>query len=183
MNTEQATKLFAALQEIKPITKDKTNPHYKSRYADINNILEDVKPIIHKHGLFILQPITDHQIFTNIYDGSTGDILVSASMELNTSLSPQQRGSEITYYRRYLLQSLLCLEAIEDDDGNATTTAPSVELPWLNIMDKNGNPNDKYNEIEQAIASGKQFTLKAIKTKYRVSKQVQEQLKTKFNIL
>jgi hypothetical protein len=180
MNTEQASKLFAALQEIKPITKDKTNPHYKSRYADINNILEDVKPIIHKHGLFILQPITDHQIFTNIYDGSTGDILVSASMELNTSLSPQQRGSEITYYRRYLLQSLLCLEAIEDDDGNVTTV---VELPWLNIMDKNGNPNDKYNEIEQAIASGKQFTLKAIKTKYRVSKQVQEQLKTKFNIL
>jgi hypothetical protein len=183
MNNEQSKKLFAAIQEIQPIKKDKTNPHFKSRYADINNILEDIKPILHKHGMFIIQPIIEDMIHTHIIDAETGDSIIDTAMQINPSLSPQQKGSEITYYRRYMLQSMLSLEAMDDDANTTVEVQPAKDLPWLNILDKNGNPTDKHKEIEEAIAAGKTFTLQQIKKKYRVSKDVESQLKSKFNIL
>ena len=42
------------------------------------------------------------------------------------STKPQERGSEITYYRRYGLQSLLGLEA-EDDDANQTVSRQTIK--------------------------------------------------------
>lgn len=132
---------MAAQMDIQAITKDKTNPHFKSRYADINTMLAEVKPALHKHGLFIIQPIEEGQVITQIVDAETGNILCESALTLSGQGNPQQRGSEITYYRRYTLQSLLSLEA-EDDDANAaseprTTVPPSpMDKPWLNKTDK-----------------------------------------------
>lgn len=133
-------KLLAAMAEIQPITKDKQNPHFRSRYADINTMLAEVKPILQKHGLILLQPIEEGQVITRIIDGESGQTLCESSLPLSGTGTPQQRGSEITYYRRYTLQSLLSLEA-EDDDGNAASATPSApapaakqekEKPWIN---------------------------------------------------
>lgn len=121
-------KLLAAMAEIQPITKDKQNPHFRSSYADINTMLAEVKPILQKHGLILLQPIEEGQVITRIIDGEKGDVLCQSAMTLSGTGNPQQRGSEITYYRRYTLQSLLSLEA-EDDDGNAASTTPSAPAP------------------------------------------------------
>lgn len=126
MNKEQATRILTSLQAIKPIAKDKTNPHFKSRYADINNILEDVKPVLHANGLFILQPIQDGVVTTQIVDGESGEVVASSSIQMSATATPQQKGSEITYYRRYTLQSLLGLEA-EDDDANTANNKPQTK--------------------------------------------------------
>lgn len=124
MNKEQSERLLKAMTEIKPVTKDKVNPHFRNRYADINTMLEDVKPILHKHGFFILQPITDGNVISRIVDGKTGETVAESSLPLNLAATAQQKGSEITYYRRYTLQSLLGLEA-EDDDANSASTKPA----------------------------------------------------------
>ena len=121
-------KLLAAMAEIQPITKDKVNPHFKKNYADINTMLAEVKPALHKHGLFIIQPIEDGKVITRIIDAESGTVLCESGLELSGQGNPQQRGSEITYYRRYTLQSLLSLEA-EDDDGNAASATPSAPAP------------------------------------------------------
>ena len=102
-------RLMAAQMDIQAITKDKTNPHFKSRYADINTMLAEVKPALHKHGLFVIQPIEEGQVITQIVDAETGNILCESALTLSGQGNPQQRGSEITYYRRYTLQSLLSL--------------------------------------------------------------------------
>lgn len=187
MKDTQAKKLHLALQEIKPISKDKTNPHFRSRYADINNILEDVKPILFKHGLIVLQPIIQGHVVSQIIDVESGEVITESSIEMTSGLSAQQKGSEITYFRRYTLQSLLGLEA-EDDDGNTASQAPAQpkanepDLPWLNLFEKDGSKTAKYSEIEKAIADGHKLTLASIRAKYKVSKQVAEQLSTNFNI-
>jgi hypothetical protein len=121
MKQEQAQRLFKAIQEIKPVVKDKLNPHFKNSYADINTMLEDVKPIMHANGLFIMQPIIDGSVISQIIDGESGDIVAASSLPINANLAAQAKGSEITYYRRYTLQSLLGLEA-EDDDANKSST-------------------------------------------------------------
>lgn len=134
-------RLMAAQMDIQAIVKDKVNPHFKKNYADINTMLAEVKPALHKHGLFVIQPIEDNQVITQIVDAETGNVLCESALTLSGQGNPQQRGSEITYYRRYTLQSLLSLEA-EDDDANAaseprTTVPPSpMDKPWLNKTDK-----------------------------------------------
>jgi len=58
-----------------------------------------------------------------IKDSETGDELGRSNIYLPDNVEPQKMGSAITYYRRYSLQSMLLLEA-EDDDGNSTKYIP-----------------------------------------------------------
>lgn len=64
-------------------------------------------------------------IKTMMIDVESGKVLVSDETPIPENTDPQKMGATITYFRRYALQSLLCLEA-EDDDGNTASgkTAP-----------------------------------------------------------
>lgn len=133
-------KLLEVQKEIKPIVKDSTNPHFKNRYFDINTLLAEVKPILNKHGLILTQGLThiDGKIAlkTNLVSveriGTTAKSLESLDYEkdiisymcpLPECPDAQKYGSAITYFRRYSLQSLLALEA-EDDDGHVASSQP-----------------------------------------------------------
>lgn len=127
-------KLYECKKEIGKISKDSTNPFFKSKYFDINALLEHVEPILQKHGLLLLQPILGDAVISEIIDIETGE-KVESEVGLTALTDPQKRGSEITYYRRYTLQSLLGLQA-EDDDANKASgnnSAPKAEpVKWLN---------------------------------------------------
>jgi len=130
------TKLAAVKKEIGAISKDSTNPFFKSKYFDINGLLKHVEPLLEKNGLLLLQPIAEGCVRSQIVDVDSGENVWS-SMQLTQLSDPQKMGSMITYYRRYTLQSLLGLQA-EDDDANAAskaTKAPS-EKKWVNKGDK-----------------------------------------------
>jgi len=111
-------KLYKVQGEIGAISKDSTNPFYKSKYFDINSLIKQVTPILEKHKLLLLQPIKDGEQYSIIFDLDGGS--VESSLKLPTDLDAQKIGSAITYYRRYTLQSLLGLQA-EDDDGNVAS--------------------------------------------------------------
>ena len=85
-------------------------------------------------GLVLVQPLVvidgKQLLRTEITDSEDGAMLVSSNMILPDIADPQKLGSAITYFRRYSLQSLLSLEA-EDDDGNATQHAPQAPKPRL----------------------------------------------------
>ena len=112
-------KLFDAKKEIGKISKDSTNPFFKSKYFDINSLLEHVEPILQKHNLLLLQPIESGMVTTKIFSTEEEGVVYS-EIQLPNIQDPQKLGSAITYYRRYTLQSLLGLQA-EDDDGNVAT--------------------------------------------------------------
>jgi len=123
-------KLLEAQKEIGAIKKDSDNPFFKSKYFDINAILAEVKPILNRHGLDLFQPLVTRfyganqelkvtGIETSIIDAETKEGLFYFA-ELPQGSTPQQTGSAVTYYRRYALQSLLALEA-EDDDANVAS--------------------------------------------------------------
>jgi hypothetical protein len=109
-------KLLAAKKEIGKISKDSTNPFFKSKYFDVNALLEHVEPILQHYGLVLLQPIKNNAVFTIIVDSESGE-QIDSGITLPNLTDPQKLGSAITYYRRYTLQSLLGLQA-EDDDAN-----------------------------------------------------------------
>ena len=94
------TKLFEAKKEIGKISKDSKNPFFKSKYFDINSLLEHVEPILQKHNLLLLQPITEGKVRTEIIDVETGE-KVTSEIALPQLNDPQKLGSCVSYYRRY----------------------------------------------------------------------------------
>ena len=123
-------KLYKVQKEIGAISKDSTNPFYKSKYFDINSLIKQLMPILEKHNLLLLQPISEGSQYSKIVDVDTGDS-VESSLSLPIDLDAQKIGSAITYYRRYTLQSLLGLQA-EDDDGNNA----SIPLKTATLTDE-----------------------------------------------
>ena len=122
-------KLYKVQKEIGAISKDSTNPFYKSKYFDINSLIKQLMPILEKHNLLLLQPMSEGNQYSKIVDVDTGDS-VESFLSLPINLDAQKIGSAITYYRRYTLQSLLGLQA-EDDDGN-NASIPSKKTTNLN---------------------------------------------------
>ena len=117
METNIYHKLYKLQSEIGTVSKDVRNPFYKSKYFDINSLIGQLQPLLEKHKLLLIQPITDNQVRSVIVDLDGGS--VESSMKLPDIQDPQKIGSAITYYRRYTLTSLLGLQA-EDDDANST---------------------------------------------------------------
>jgi hypothetical protein len=154
---ELLASLSKAKQEMKPIVKGSTNPFFKSKYFDINAILLQIEPILHKNKLVLVQPIKDNIVSSKIYHVDTWQVIES-SMTLPDLHDPQKMGSAITYYRRYTLQSLLALQA-DDDDGNAASQ--NVNKPVL----KNGTT--EWDQAKEYISTG--GSMSAIKKKYVVS--------------
>lgn len=117
--------LIAFQAEMKTIGKDKINPHFKSRYADIASITEEAMPLLTKHGLaFVCLP----RSVDNGYE-IVGTLLHESGERLEGALplfgnDAQKIGSSITYARRYLLGSITGVVTGDeaDDDGNMAST-------------------------------------------------------------
>ena len=158
-------KLFTLQNELGAISKDATNPFYKSKYFDINSLIGQLKPLLQKHNLVLLQPINNNQVRSVIYDLDGGS--VESSIELPNNLDAQKLGSAITYFRRYTLTSLLALQAV-DDDGNLATQTNKIHKPLL---------LDNSPELKNAISGmSKGATVNDVKKIYRVTPYIEEKL-------
>jgi len=118
-----AAALAKAQWEIEGAVKDKTNPAFRSRYADLGSVWDAIRGPMTKHGLSVIQmPHSDPTTFwlTTRLMHSSGEWL-EGDYPLNpVKHDPQGYGSAITYARRYALMAVLGV-APEDDDGNAAS--------------------------------------------------------------
>lgn len=116
-------KLLKVQKEVKAIAKEENNPFFKSKYFDINGLLGALKPILNANELVVMQPVGALEgrpiLQTIIIDAESGEKMES-SLLLPELSDPQKMGSAITYFRRYALQSLFLLEAIDDDANTAS---------------------------------------------------------------
>lgn len=159
-------KIHEAKKEIGVVKKNAKNPHFKNTYADLNALIEAVEPILLDKGLIMLQPIKDGKVFTQIIDIDTFEMVESA-IELSANLTAQALGSQVTYYRRYTLQSLMSLQADDDDGQRASTPQPIKEVLQV------GSSN--FIRCLDALKEGK-GTIEQIKAKYNVSSEVEKVL-------
>lgn len=143
---KQQKDLYAQLlkvqKEMGVITKSATNPFFKNTYADINAIMNVVKPLLTKHGIVITQPCMGRKVYTVL---QYGDSHIHSYISIpDTITDPQKYGSAITYFRRYTLVSLLGLQA-EDDDGNLASRSNGKlksQLSEVNALVDNGSVDD-----------------------------------------
>jgi len=123
--------LMNVKKEVGTLSKTELNPFYKSKYFDVNSLIEQVDPLLEKNGLLLLQPIINNEVKSIIYHCESGNS-VESSIQLTQFNDPQKLGSAITYYRRYTLQSLLGLQAEDDDANKASTKEPILNVEKLN---------------------------------------------------
>ncbi len=136
------------------------NPFFKSKYSDLNSVREAVIPILNANGICVLQPtinIDGKNYVKTILLHDSGEFLECFTEILYTKTNDaQSQGSGISYARRYGLQSFVCVGA--DDDDGQKAVAPK--------------PNATKENIEKAFNGG--FNLDKIKTKYSVSKDLED---------
>lgn len=101
------------------VTKDGENPHFRSSYATINEVLAKVKKPLNDKGILILQiPFIDG-LKTRLVD-TEDNSYIECFMPYVDVTTAQKLGSCNTYNRRYSLVTLLGLED-SDDDGNVAS--------------------------------------------------------------
>jgi len=112
-------------KKIGSLSKQSENPFFKSSYLDLNDLLNEIEPLLWEEGLLLLQPIQDNAVITQIWDVEENIMLCSSWMPLPDIKDPQKLGSCITYFRRYTLKSLLAISEV-DDDGNLAAKLPNL---------------------------------------------------------
>lgn len=157
-------KLHLAKQSMGKVIKNATNPHLKRNYADINSIIDTVEPILLDCGLLLIQPIKDNRVYSIIMDVETEEF-VESWMELPIITDIQRLGGACTYYRRYTLVNLLCLQAV-DDDGHEASRAPKTK-PSITA--------DRFANALKAIQEGR-YTAEELRATYSLTKEQEAQL-------
>ena len=133
MRSEAIDKILPALikfqTKVSTVGKNKQNPHFGSKYADLAAIMDEARPIMGENGLALVQNLVESspdevRLLTTLYHTS-GQYFSSLITLKPSKTDPQGVGSAITYARRYSLSPLLGIVTEEDDDGNAASHPPA----------------------------------------------------------
>lgn len=123
-----AAALVKAQKAFGPALKSSTNPHFKSKYADLAACVEAVIDALNANGIYLLQrqhPVEGGVGIETIFVHESGEQLSAGVFQCPASKQdPQGYGSATTYARRYSLMAA-CGIAPEDDDGNAASKKPA----------------------------------------------------------
>ena len=137
MNHSDSIKnIAAALAEFQADVKDPArngeNPHFRSKYVQLDGLLAAVRPLLSKHGLSVIQSTggdgQNISVSTMLMHKSGEWIETDALVLRAVKTDPQGAGSAVTYGRRYGLSAALGVARDDDDDGNAASAPPKAAV-------------------------------------------------------
>lgn len=121
--------LVKAISECENVTASRINPHFKSRYFGLADLLAEIKPVLGRYGLAAFQvPCSNADrvwISTSIIHIS-GHIFNCGELGVNAAgLNQQNIGLVFTYLKRYALSTVVGVASeLEDDDGHQASKPP-----------------------------------------------------------
>jgi hypothetical protein len=124
--------LCAAQANMGKVVKGATNPAFKSKYADLADVISVAMPVLTEQGITMFQPVVrdEHGLAMRtmlVHGASETSISCDVPLIINKQ-DMQGLKSATTYAKRIGLESLTGI-APEDDDGNAAAkAAPKAEL-------------------------------------------------------
>lgn len=123
-----AAAIVKAQAEMPKLLADSDNPYYKSKYIALADLIKEVRPVLAKFGLAIIQGVSGdgekaviittriiHESGEWIEESFTMPVVAKGSKEA----TPQDYGAAVTYARRYSLAGILGVASEEDDDANS----------------------------------------------------------------
>lgn len=118
------TALLAFQQLGVTVKKDGSNPHFKNKYATLDEILGKVKAPLNKLGV-VFYWVSDLEGMKLVMRHVESETEVESTVPYLQKQDAQKLGSNITYNKRYSIVALLGLED-EDDDGQKASAPMSV---------------------------------------------------------
>lgn len=146
--------LVKAINSIEGVKKASTNPHFKSRYANLESVIETAHEALSENGLAVMQgpgPLDGNAITltTRLIHESGEWIETDFSLPM-AKADPQAAGSALTYARRYSLMAMLNMPAVDDDGNDAVRPNP--------VQSKsNGDGNFEYRDTGPSEVDGKDW--------------------------
>jgi hypothetical protein len=153
--TELAKALADVQGALQPAVKDATNPHFRSKYADLPAVWDACRALLTKHGLSVVQMPVEAGAgrvgLTTMLLHASGEYISSTVSTALQRDDAQGVGSALTYLRRYALASMVGIVADEDDDANKaseqraarTSYQPPASQPVTNGNGTAGKASEK----------------------------------------
>ena len=150
--SEDLKELFAALAkaqaEMRIAGLSSENPYFKSRYADLADVVRASRPALTKYGLSVIHQILPNEdgasILHCILCHSSGQFIRTSMRILPVKNDIQSLGSCITYLKRYTYAAICGVISSEDDDDGEIVMADVREE-----TKKGTSFNTKYNPKEE----------------------------------
>lgn len=119
---EIATALSKAQGEVKNPSFNRVNPHFKSKYADLGEVLSVVRPALSKYGISIMQmtDVTDTGIVLHTRLTHSSGQWIEGVYPVSPMGTHQQMGAALTYAKRQALSAIVGVAGEDDTDGEDT---------------------------------------------------------------
>ena len=155
---EIAGALAKAQAEVKNPSFNRINPHFKSKYADLGEVLSAVRPALSKHGIAIMQmtDVTDTGIVLHTRLTHTSGQWIEGVYPVSPMGTHQQMGAALTYAKRQALSAIVGVAGEDDTDGEDTK-----DIDTKGVKPKSAPPKiatlsaieseKKFNEMKQEL--------------------------------
>jgi hypothetical protein len=149
--------LAAAQTEMGGVKKGSTNPAFKSRYADLADVVSAVSGPLNSHGIafyHVPASIDGERVMRTVLAHGDSDTQIACDVPLIIGKQDMQGyKSATTYAKRIGLESLTGI-APEDDDGNAAAKAAPRHVPTVSVapLDANGKTNKEIKEAYERLS-------------------------------
>lgn len=164
-----APALLAAQKAVTHALKDSTNPHYRSKYADVSAVIGAVKDPLNANGISFVQspsPSEDGRLhLTTRLLHTSGQWIEDTAVCPLPKADPQGFGSALTYLRRYSLGAIMGVPA-EDDDGEGARPVSQKPEPAATKVQSVPPPQPLSKDTEKQL----RFLATAPKTREMVEK-------------
>jgi hypothetical protein len=144
-----APAFIKAKRAFGPALKEKNNPAFRSKYADLGACIDAVEDALLANGIAFIQETFDDATgvtVETVFLHESGESMRCGKLHVPASKQdPQGYGSALTYARRYSLMAA-CGIAPEDDDGNAASKKGPVAAsfrssPTMGAMEEVDDPD------------------------------------------
>jgi hypothetical protein len=141
-----AAALLAFQAEATGVVKDSKNPHFKNRYASLEAVVDEARPVLQSVGISWMQApgkITSGNIgMTTLLMHAASGQWLSSDMDIPLGKQdPQGAGSAITYAQRYALMASLGLPPVDDDaEAAMPRNHQSAPMSGRNVHVSSGVP-------------------------------------------
>lgn len=154
--TTLAEAIAAAQAEMQNPKFDKTNPHFKSKFASLAAVRDAVVPVMARHGVALTQTyrmVDGMQLLVTTL--RKGHEVIESEVPLPPFSKPQEWASLTTYIRRVSMMAIAGVCGDEDDDAEEAmqrntasqkpVVPPGFDAWWQELGD---TVNDGWNALE-----------------------------------
>ena len=119
---EIAEALASAQGEVKNPSFNRVNPHFKSKYADLGEVLSVVRPALSKYNIALMQmtDVTDMGIVLHTRLTHSSGQWIEGVYPVSPMGTHQQMGAALTYAKRQALSAIVGVAGEDDTDGEDT---------------------------------------------------------------